>query len=264
MIKDAIIGIVGGVGPYAGLDLNRKIFDNTLAGTDQEHLPVILASISPIISDRTRYLLQGDVDNPSRGLFEVIKILDSAGASVAGIPCNTAHAHRIFASVETMIYDSGLQVKLINMISEVTAVIQSQFSKDIKVGVLSTLGSHKAGLYKEYLDKLKIPIVLPHENLAEKVHAAIYHPVSGIKARSNPVSLEARQVVEDAVKALCEQGADAVILGCTELPIALPTDLLDGTVLIDPATILARALIREAYPERLKPLYGWHKVLSMR
>lgn len=256
MKKGTIIGIVGGVGPYAGLDLNRKIFDHTLAGTDQEHLPVILASLSPIINDRTRYLLQGDVENPSRGLFEVIKILDAAGAAVAGIPCNTAHAHRIFSRVETMISDGGLLVKLVNMISEVAAEIQSRFGNNIGIGVLSTLGTYKTCLYKEYLDKLKIPIILPSEPLAEKVHEAIYHSVTGIKARSNPVSSEARQTIEDAVRALGQQGAHAVILGCTELPLALPFNSLDGISLIDPASILARALIRETYPEKLKPLSG--------
>ena len=213
MKKGTIIGIVGGVGPYAGIDLNRKIFDHTLAGTDQEHLPVILASFPPIISDRTRYLLQGDVENPSRGLFEVIKALDALGVAVAGIPCNTAHARRIFSSVETMICDSGLRIKLINMISEVTAEIQSRFGKDIGVGVLSTLGTYKTGLYKEYLDKSKIPIVLPPEPLAEKVHAAIYHPVLGIKARSNPVSSEARQIIEDAVTGARATGGNAVVSG---------------------------------------------------
>ncbi|RPI41687.1 MAG: aspartate racemase, partial [Bacteroidetes bacterium] len=52
-----MIGIVGGMGPYAGLDLLRKIYDNTLAGSDQEHLDTILISLSSRIPDRTEYLL---------------------------------------------------------------------------------------------------------------------------------------------------------------------------------------------------------------
>ena len=57
MAGDPMIGIVGGVGPYAGLDLTKKIFDQTLAGSDQEHLPVILVSRPDEIADRTEYLL---------------------------------------------------------------------------------------------------------------------------------------------------------------------------------------------------------------
>jgi aspartate racemase len=254
MEKGKIIGIVGGVGPYAGLDLNRKIFDLTLAGTDQEHLPVILASLSPVISDRTRYLLSGDVENPDEGLFHVLKLLDAAGATVAGIPCNTAHAEPIFSSVQEMIHKNGLHIKLLNMISEVTKEIPSRFGKETRIGVISTQGTHKTGLYKTYLEKAKIRAILPEEALAEDVHAAIYDPGFGIKARSNPVTQKACGIVKKAVRALGQKGADAVILGCTELPLALPMDSLDGVKLIDPAAILARALIRETFPHKLKPL----------
>ena len=52
-----IIGIVGGVGPYAGLDLTEKIFGQTIASSDQEHLPVALLSLPERIEDRTRYLV---------------------------------------------------------------------------------------------------------------------------------------------------------------------------------------------------------------
>jgi len=262
--KGKAIGIVGGVGPYAGLDLTRKIFDHTLAGTDQDHLPVLLASLSPIINDRTRYLLQGDVENPAPSLFHVIKLLDSAGATVAGIPCNTAHAARIFSIIEQLIDESGLQIKLLNMISEVTAEIQSRYSNDTKVGVISTLGTYKTGLYSEYLDKANIPYILPDESLAEEIHASIYDPACGIKAHSNPVTQKARHIVEEAVRTLGQKGANAVILGCTELPIALPGDSLDGITLIDPTTILARALVRETYPDKLKPLSGQYAAVSAR
>ena len=52
-----MIGIVGGIGPYAGLDLLKKVFDNTLANSDQEHLDTILLSMPSKIEDRTEYLI---------------------------------------------------------------------------------------------------------------------------------------------------------------------------------------------------------------
>ncbi len=248
------IGIVGGVGPYAGLDLNRKIFDETVAGSDQDHLPVMLASLSATINDRTRYLLQGDVENPAQGLFNVLARLASTGATVAGIPCNTAHAEAIFGKIEKKIRASGLTIKLLNMITEVMDYIQNAFPPDARIGVLSTLGTYQTGLYGVYMEKAGISMLLPDEEQAKDIHGAIYDPGYGIKAHSHPVTKEARQRVVSAVRALGERGATAVILGCTELPLALPSDSLDNMVLIDPATILARALIRETYPEKLKPL----------
>ena len=255
--KEKTIGIVGGVGPYAGLDLNRKIFDHTIASIDQDHLPVLLASLSPTINDRTRFLLDKDVENPAGGLFHAIKLLDSAGADLVGIPCNTAHAQSIFASVKRMINESNLRLKILNMISEVTAAIKSKLKKETQIGVISTMGTYKTGLYKEYLAKAGIRMVSSDESLIREVHKAIYDTGYGIKAYSNPVKPQARQVLENAIKSLAKQGANAVILGCTELPMALPIDTLNGIPLIDPTTILARALIRETYPHKLKSLSGW-------
>ncbi|MBT8073778.1 MAG: aspartate racemase, partial [Xanthomonadales bacterium] len=84
-----MIGIVGGVGPYAGLDLVRNIFDQTLARTDQEHLDVVMLSMPSSITDRTEYLIGQNGENPGLGIADVIKRLEAAGATVAGIPCNT-------------------------------------------------------------------------------------------------------------------------------------------------------------------------------
>jgi aspartate racemase len=250
------IGIVGGVGPYAGLDLNRKIFDHTLATNDQEHLPVLMASFSETIPDRTRYLLHGDVENPARGLYRVVALLNSSGATVAGIPCNTAHAQPIFHELVKRIHAGGLQIRLLNMISEVIAEVKSTFTGDTLVGILSTLGTYESGLYEAYFRRTGIPLLQPDKALAENVHAAIYHPDFGIKARSSPVTKKAGKIIKSAVRKLGDQGAEAVILGCTELPIALPCDTFQGIRLIDPATILARALIRDTYPEKLKPITG--------
>ncbi len=95
-----MIGIVGGVGPYAGLDLMKKVFDNTLAQIDQDHLDVVMLSLSGSIADRTEYL-EGKVDvNPGLAIAGVLKRLEEAGATVAGIPCNTAHAPGIFSFIE--------------------------------------------------------------------------------------------------------------------------------------------------------------------
>ncbi len=253
-IKGKIIGIVGGVGPYAGLDLNRKIYDQTIARSDQEHVPVILASLPSHINDRTRYLLKRDVANPARGLYEVITMLESAGADVAGIPCNTAHATDIFYEIEACLKQGKHSIKLLNMISEVVKELKAKFDIHSPIGVLSTMGTYKSDLYKGYLERAGIPTIQPDDALAQEVHSAIYHPEDGIKAQSNPVSPMARKTVEKAVRALGKLGAAAVILGCTELPLALPVDSHAGISLIDPAQILARALIKETYPEKLKSL----------
>ena len=100
-----MIGIVGGVGSYAGVDLLRKVYDQTMAAGDQEHLDTILLSMPSSIPDRTEYLV-GEVDeNPGKPIAEVLVQLDRAGATVAGIPCNTAHVEKIFGLILEVIRD---------------------------------------------------------------------------------------------------------------------------------------------------------------
>src|SRR5690606_7547188 len=77
-----MIGIVGGVGPLAGLDIFKKIIEETIATKDQEHLPVILSSKPHRIADRTAFLLQNSNENPGYALLKIIEELDNSGAEV--------------------------------------------------------------------------------------------------------------------------------------------------------------------------------------
>ena len=65
MDKEPIIGVIGGMGPYAGLDLVRKIFDQTQAALDQEYLPVALLSYAHRIEDRSAFLFGEAPENPA-------------------------------------------------------------------------------------------------------------------------------------------------------------------------------------------------------
>ena len=107
-----MIGIVGGVGPLAGLDVFKKIIEETVVQKDQEHLPVLLMSYPHLIVDRTEYLL-GKVDtNPAYALANIIKQLAENGAKVVAIPCNTAHAEPIFLVVEEELKKSNNPIEL--------------------------------------------------------------------------------------------------------------------------------------------------------
>lgn len=255
MEQKKIIGVVGGVGPYAGIDLVRKIFDQTLATKDQDHLPVILMSLSEDIEDRTAFLLDQSDRNPAHSIVEVLKKLSASGATVAGIPCNTAHAPRIFDIVQEQVRQHLPSFKLVHMIEETAAFIKEQYPRQKKLGLLATTGTVRSGVYQHVLSRNGYEVVIPDEKTQrEYVHASIYDPAFGIKAFSNPVTERARTLLLETAHALKRQGAEAMILGCTEIPLALPESKWEGLPLIDPTLILARALIRETYPRKLKPL----------
>ena len=249
-----IIGIVGGMGPYAGLDLLQKIFDETEAANDQGHLPVAMLSYSHRINDRTEYLLYDDGPNPAYEIADIALQLGEIGAVVAGMPCNSAHAPPIFGLVEAELKNAGNPLRLLNMISETTTYIKATYTSIHHIGVLSTDSVFHLGIYRDSLAAAGFTPILPSREVQENiVHRAIYAPDYGIKAQSRPVTTKARGDILHVINRLHERGAEAIILGCTELPLAVPESSLENVPMIDPTRILARALIANTYPQKLRP-----------
>lgn len=254
MEQPKAIGVVGGVGPYAGLDLVKKIFDQTIAQSDQEHLPVILISLPAEIEDRTEFLLRNSGNNPARSISAILQQLEDAGATVAGIPCNTAHAPQIFQEVSHHLSDRQSRLRLLSLVEETLRSIASIQPRPRRIGLLATTGTRSTGIYRDPLHHNGFVVVeLDDAKQAELVQDSIYDTDYGIKAKSNPVSERARRQLVNAMDDLVRQGVDAIILGCTELPLAIPEIKYHDVVLIDPATLLARALIRAFNPSKLRP-----------
>lgn len=257
MKKEKVIGIGGGVGPMAGVDLHKQIIENTKASTDQEHFEIYHISRSPDINDRTRYLLEEGLRNPAEGMFRTLKAVASAVKAidnkqiVFGVPCNTFHASPIFNRfIELAKQEPDIQV--VNMINETGKFIREHYPDAKKIGLMSTTGTRKVGVYKEVLEPTFAIIEVP-ENIQPELHNSIYNQDWGIKAQF-PVSEKARNNFLKYVGVLKEQDVDAVILGCTEIPQALPEKEINSIPLIDPMFVLARALVREANPKKLKPM----------
>lgn len=253
MIQNSkLIGIIGGVGPYAGLDLTEKIFDETIAQSDQDHLPVALLSIPEKIADRTEFLLGNTEENPAIAVTELIQYLEQLGANVIGIPCNTMHAHEIFGTIQSILYQKNSKVHLLNMIEEVIHFIISNHPGMRKIGILSTKGTYKSEVYDSELRKNGLEPVTPDVTKQDSIHDAIYNPKYGIKAVSRPVSNYAKEILNQGIHQLEKKGAQGIVLGCTEIAFALTDKQKENPKLFDATRILARALIRETYPEKLR------------
>ena len=236
------IGIVGGLGPQASLDLFQKILDNTKANKDQDHLEVYLLS-RPQTPDRTEYVLGHSDQNPAHEIFASIEKLDSIGASLVAISCNTAHSESILKQVLRMIKEQGLSIELVNIIRETSLFVASQGIK--KSGLLATLGTYKSDLYQGYFDAEGLELIYPSEALQSKVHQAIYDKDFGIKSFSSNIQKPAIDIFQEACLFLEEQGVECIIAGCTEIPLITP--YLDTNVkIINPTEILAKTLVQKA------------------
>lgn len=251
--KDRSIGVVGGVGPLAGLDLQQKIAAQTLAGCDQDHVTVLSVSRPSTIPDRTEYLLGRVSQNPAEPLAQQVQLLAQMGAAVVAIPCNTAHAPPIFNQIRLRLQAQACQIHLLHMIAEVGRFLQENYTHIQRIGILSTTGTYQTNVYPQVLGALGFTAVNPSQAQQENnIHPAIYHPDYGIKS-CGFVSEKARADLESAAHDLLAEGAEAIILGCTEIPLAMPQKQIGQALIIDPTLILARALIREACPEKLRP-----------
>ena len=240
MRQDERIGIVGGVGPHAGLDLTRKLFDHTRAEADQEHLPVMLYSFPDRIGERPAFLLGKTADNPGEAIGDIMAELARAGATVIGMPCNTAHSPRILDAALEKLNATGRPVRFVHMIDAVVRHVRQRCGEGARVGILSTLATLETRLYQDSLERAGLEALHPAPDGCARVQEAISNREYGIKAR-NPVT--ERRLAENA---------DAIILGCTEIPLALPEKELGGVPLIDATDILARELVRAFAPEKLR------------
>ena len=225
-----IIGIIGGMGPAATVDLYAKIIASTVAASDQEHLHVIIDSNSGI-PDRTSAIL-GQGEDPLPALVTTARTLERAGAQVLAIPCNTAHWY----------YD-GIQaavgVPVLNMIRETVGYIARQYPSLEHIGLMATTGTLKTGLYDRALGGAGLTVIRPEPEEQDTLMRAIYQ---GVKVGR---LAEAEALASDVARRLAECGAQVLLLGCTELPIALRQARLPAPT-IDPTHVLARAAVAAA------------------
>jgi aspartate racemase len=246
-----MIGIIGGIGPAAGVDLYNRIIRNTLAKKDQDHIPVILSSMPGEIVDRTAYLLGKSFINPAYCIAKLILKLEQSGVSTVGIACNTAHSPEIFNVLLNELMKSKSRVEIINMINETIRIIKSKLQKGQKVGVLCTSGSYKANVFQKSLCEAGItPELLEFERHHFLVHDAVYNATYGIKS-SSQLFQQALGKLNLAIEELKKKGVKGIILGCTEIAMVEEQLDLNGLISFNPSDILARTLIQKTFPQKL-------------
>ncbi|MFD2969158.1 aspartate/glutamate racemase family protein [Sphingobacterium bambusae] len=242
-----MIGIVGGVGALAGLDIATKIIEETKVSNEREHLPLLLHAHAQRISDPAAYLIGRENENPAKAIAQTICELETAGATIVAVPSHAAHASRIFDLIREELEHHGSQVKLLHMIEETALYIQRKHGHQA-VAVLSSLGTKNNGLYQHALTQHGLQALEPDQALQDKIQEAIYDPTYGIQAVSAPVSNRARSEIIKVIAELKKKGAQSIVFGDADFALAIPEKESDGLPIVDPNRVLARALIA-AYDE---------------
>ncbi len=222
-----MIGILGGMGPEATLDLYRQIISLTPATRDQDHIRVLIYS-NPKIPDRTE-AISGNGESPLTHLIESAKLLERGGADVIAIPCNSSHHFLPLIQAE-------IGIPILDMIAATCAKLAALLPEARTVGLMAAVGTVRSGVYHQALSKTGIDLLIPNEADQRELQAGIVRIKAGEHARST------QEAFQSIGKRLIQAGADAVILGCTEIPLAFNPAEVDYPTL-NSTRILAEAAV---------------------
>ena len=244
-----MIGILGGMGTQAGLDFCNKLAVLNRGKIDQEYPLFILYNKSNIPGRPESIGIQtGKISNKSNinnkkkynkvleSLLKGCKLLEKNKCKFIVIPCNTAHYW----------YDDlkkKINVPIINMPKEVFKFTKKQCKNNTKIGLLATEGTLKTGVYNKFFEK-KYQLILPNVKIQkEKVNKAIkFVKMGNIRA--------AEKSIKPAINYLIRNKCKKIILGCTELPIAIFafksfSKVKSSKIFLDPNLILANSSMKK-------------------
>ncbi|QNP47390.1 aspartate/glutamate racemase family protein [Diaphorobacter aerolatus] len=235
------VGILAGMGPAAGVDFVR-LFVAACESWLREHGHPVLDQSYPEhwmaqlpVPDRTLALSDASAEQPLDAMARGLRQLASLGATAIAIPCNTAHAWH------AALQERVPEVELLHIASETATDVERRGLA--RVALLATEGTYGAGLYGHAFDALGIQCLLPDQAARKRLMQGIY---DGVKAGDLALAQQCFTEVGEQLRA--QHGDIALVMACTEIPLALPqAPAARGWTLIDPTAILANALARRAY-----------------
>jgi aspartate racemase len=223
------IGILGGLGPESTISYYKYITRAYHAlRNDYAYPDIIISSLS------FQRVIDADYETPQI-IREAICGLAGAGADFVVAACNSIHA----------VYDEVSKDIPIPWVSIMDATAGQILSQNIsRVGLLGTRVTMQKGFYQTALARHQIETITPSAKVQERINYIIFDEL--VRAKTSPDSV---QFLLDCVGELKDNGAEGVILGCTELPFAIkqdstPVPLFDTTA-IHSQKALELALVKD-------------------
>ena len=224
-----MIGVLGGMGPLATLDFFSKVLAATPATGDADHVPLLIQS-DPRIAPRPAAILAGG-RSPLPELLAGRDRLIAAGATALAMPCNTAH----FWYPDLL---KGCSVPFLSIVDASVSELALLADVGAPIGIIATRATLAARIFDAPLARADYTATLPDEAM---LNTLVLPGIERVKAGD---AFGGGQLIEQAVQALLTRGASAVILACTETPLAL--DALQSPLrdrCIDSTAALARCCV---------------------
>ena len=227
--SEKTVGIIGGMGPEATVDLMQKIIRFTPASDDIDHIHCIVDN-NPKIPSRIKAIIEGQGEDPGPCLAEMAQGLEAAGAEFLAMPCNTAHHY----------YDlinQAVDIPLLNIITIVLEAIQRDYPDYKSIGILGSPAIQITKLYEQVFNLAGIEIIYPEQHYQELLFELIKEVKIGASGE------ESQQVYNEVCDHLDDKGVKLAIVACTELGI-LTTD--SSLIKVDASEFLAKKIIELA------------------
>jgi aspartate racemase len=225
------VGIIGGMGPEATVDLMQRIIQATPANDDQDHLRMLVDN-NPRVPSRIKALLEGSGEDPAPVLVQMARDLERWGADFLAMPCNTAH--HFYPAIK-----AAVGIPVLNMIDLAAERIRQESPDVRKVGLLASTAVIRTDLYGKSFARRGVEVVHPGDTSQDQVLAAI----RAIKAQT--FSSASLDVLNRAVDDLIAREAAVILIACTELSI-IASRLRIGVRAYDSAQVLAEAIVAAA------------------
>jgi aspartate racemase len=225
-----VVGVLGGMGPEATIDLMRRVMAATPADDDADHIHMLVDQ-NPKVPSRIKALIERTGPGPVDELVRMARTLEAAGATVLAIACNTAHAYAgdIAASVS---------IPLLDMVALTAEEIAGRPLKHRRVGMLASTAVLQLGLYERAFQAFGIETRYPRPQEQEQVLGLI----RAVKAGR---ATELRGAFNDLARRLLSEDIDLLVVACTEL--SLLVDGFDADIpMIDSLDVLVTAIVRQA------------------
>jgi aspartate racemase len=222
-----VVGIIGGMGPEATVELMRRVTVRTRAEDDADHVHLLIES-NPKIPSRIAHLIEGGGRDPLPDILRVARNLEGAGAQALAIPCNTAHhyAREIQAAVT---------IPLLHMVKLTVARIAAR-NPGARVGVLASTAVHRVGVYERELVDRGLEAVRPRRQ------DDLMSLIRGVK-RGETGAEAARDLAE--IGAELEDHCEIALIACSELSLISEQLAASGRVL-DSLDVLTDAIVEFA------------------
>jgi len=219
-----VVGIIGGMGPEATVELMRRVIARTPADDDQDHVHLLVES-NPKIASRMAHLIEQTGTDPTPELIRIARNLEGAGADGLAMPCNTAHNYA--AAIK-----GAVSIPLLDMV-ELTVGELAALRPHARVGLLASTAVHRTGVYaRPFKDRELIP-VLPRRQ--DELMALI----KGVK-RGETGSHAAQALA--AIAGELAQHSYILLIACSELSV-ISAGLDGAPACVDSLDVLTRAIV---------------------